>query len=94
MALAEETKRITAQFEYTDDDVNRGVQEFLRQMRKIYTFGLCLWRWTSNRSSTDEGLEKDGTSLSQIPTYVTGVPNGTEKVRQSCPMLLPYQSNI
>ena len=34
MALAEETKRITAQFEYTDDDVNKGVQEFLRQMRK------------------------------------------------------------
>ncbi|ROV96712.1 hypothetical protein VSDG_05620 [Cytospora chrysosperma] len=25
------------------------------------------------------GLEEDGTSLSQIPTYVTGVPNGTEK---------------
>jgi hypothetical protein len=29
----------------------------------------------------DEGLRKDGTSVSQIPTYVTGVPNGTEKVR-------------
>jgi len=28
----------------------------------------------------DEGLQKDGTSISQIPTYVTGVPNGTEKV--------------
>jgi hexokinase len=28
----------------------------------------------------DEGLQKDGTSLSQIPTYVTAVPNGTEKV--------------
>ncbi|KAF2458133.1 hypothetical protein BDY21DRAFT_267098, partial [Lineolata rhizophorae] len=27
----------------------------------------------------DEGLHKDGTSLSQIPTYVTSVPNGTEK---------------
>lgn len=26
-----------------------------------------------------EGLERDGTSLSQIPTYVTAVPNGTEK---------------
>ncbi|ROW16485.1 hypothetical protein VPNG_02713 [Cytospora leucostoma] len=25
------------------------------------------------------GLEQDGTSMSQIPTYVTGVPNGTEK---------------
>ncbi|KAK6956316.1 hypothetical protein Daesc_001591 [Daldinia eschscholtzii] len=59
MALAEETKRITAQFDYTDDDVNKGVKEFLRQM--------------------SEGLERDGTSLSQIPTYVTGVPNGTEK---------------
>ncbi|RYP59149.1 hypothetical protein DL769_008656 [Monosporascus sp. CRB-8-3] len=59
MALAEETKRITAQFEYTDDDVNKGVQEFLRQMH--------------------EGLDKDGTSMSQIATYVTGVPNGTEK---------------
>ncbi|KAK7408910.1 glucokinase [Neonectria punicea] len=27
----------------------------------------------------NEGLEKDSTSLAQIPTYVTGVPNGTEK---------------
>ena len=27
----------------------------------------------------DEGLAQDGTSLSQIPTYVTAVPNGTEK---------------
>ncbi|KFY08227.1 hypothetical protein V492_06422, partial [Pseudogymnoascus sp. VKM F-4246] len=26
-----------------------------------------------------EGLVKDGTSMSQIPTYVTAVPNGTEK---------------
>ncbi|KIV99657.1 uncharacterized protein PV09_08712 [Verruconis gallopava] len=27
----------------------------------------------------DEGLQKDGTHLSQIPTFVTAVPNGTEK---------------
>ncbi|ODA83311.1 hypothetical protein RJ55_01824 [Drechmeria coniospora] len=26
-----------------------------------------------------EGLKRDGTSISQIPTYVTGVPDGTEK---------------
>ncbi|KAI8624879.1 glucokinase [Xylariaceae sp. FL1651] len=58
-SLIEETKRVVAQFDYTDDDVNKGVQEFLRQM--------------------NEGLQKDGTSMSQIPTYVTGVPNGTEK---------------
>ena len=29
----------------------------------------------------EEGLEKQGTTMSHIPTYVTGVPNGTEKVR-------------
>lgn len=29
---------------------------------------------------TVEGLEENGTSMAQIPTYVTGVPNGTEKV--------------
>ena len=28
----------------------------------------------------DEGLERQGTTMSQIPTYVTAVPNGTEKV--------------
>ncbi|UNI24057.1 Hexokinase [Purpureocillium takamizusanense] len=59
MALAAETKRVVAQFDFSDSDVDLHVKEFLRQM--------------------DEGLEKDGTSLSQIPTYVTGVPNGTEK---------------
>ncbi|KAL2262431.1 hypothetical protein VTK26DRAFT_1334 [Humicola hyalothermophila] len=59
MSLEAETKSIVAQFEYTDEDVNKGVKEFLRQMQV--------------------GLEKDGTSLSQIPTYVTGVPNGKEK---------------
>lgn len=30
----------------------------------------------------DEGLEKQGTTMSQIPSYVTAVPNGTEKVLQ------------
>jgi hexokinase len=30
---------------------------------------------------SDEGLGKEGTTLSQIPTFVTAVPNGTEKVR-------------
>ncbi|KAG5958549.1 hypothetical protein E4U57_001256 [Claviceps arundinis] len=59
MALADETKRVISQFEFSDAHVNKHVEEFLVQMK--------------------EGLENDGTSLSQIPTYVTGVPNGTEK---------------
>lgn len=28
----------------------------------------------------EEGLVKEGTTLSQIPTFVTEVPNGSEKV--------------
>jgi len=36
-----------------------------------------------DQSSTDEGLQKSGTTMSQIPTYVTAVPNGTEKVWQN-----------
>ncbi|POR36908.1 Phosphotransferase [Tolypocladium paradoxum] len=59
MALATETTRVVSQFDFSDQDVNTHVREFLQQMR--------------------DGLEADGTSISQIPTYVTGVPNGTEK---------------
>jgi hexokinase len=33
---------------------------------------------------SDEGLQKSGTTMSQIPTYVTAVPNGTEKVSLNC----------
>lgn len=32
MTLAEAAQAIVGQFEYSDDDVNRGVKEFLRQM--------------------------------------------------------------
>lgn len=60
MALLKEAQRIAEQFSYSDENVNQGVREFIRQM--------------------DEGLEKQGTTMSQIPSYVTAVPNGTEKV--------------
>jgi hypothetical protein len=32
MALEAETKAFVAKFDYTDEDVNKGVKEFLRQM--------------------------------------------------------------
>ncbi len=59
MALAVAAERVAAEFEYSKEDVNRGVQAFIQQM--------------------DEGLGKKGATMSQIPTYVTAVPNGTEK---------------
>lgn len=40
----------------------------------------CARELTIAEPLVELGLEKDGTSMSQIPTYVTGVPNGTEKV--------------
>lgn len=60
MGLAEEAKRIAAQFDFGPQQVNDGVKAFLAQMH--------------------EGLQESGTQLSQIPTFVTAVPNGTEKV--------------
>lgn len=59
MSLLQEVKRVAAEFEFTDDDVNKAVKEFILEM--------------------NEGLQKNATTMSQIPTYVTGVPNGTEK---------------
>lgn len=59
MKLADEAKRVAAEFEFPAEGVRKAVKEFIREM--------------------DEGLQKDGTEMSQIPTYVTAVPNGTEK---------------
>lgn len=36
-----------------------------------------------------EGLGKQGAQMSQIPTYVTSVPNGTEKVHLAYDRLTP-----
>ncbi|KAM0249019.1 hypothetical protein ACHAQJ_009226 [Trichoderma viride] len=58
MGLAEHTSKIVSQFEFSDEELNRHVEEFLRQ--------------------TDTGLKEEGSSISQIPSYVTGVPDGTE----------------
>lgn len=60
MSLIKEAQRIAGEFEYSSDQVNKGVKAFIEQM--------------------EEGLGKEGATMSQIPTYVTAVPNGTEKV--------------
>jgi hexokinase len=59
MALVEQARRVSAEFDFDADHVRKAVKEFIREM--------------------DEGLQTTGTELSQIPTYVTAVPNGTEK---------------
>lgn len=47
---------------------------------RIESFRLVTdWEGQGADNGTDEGLQKNATTMSQIPTYVTGVPNGTEK---------------
>jgi hexokinase len=59
-ALLDEATRIAREFDYPADQVQRGVEEYIKQ--------------------SNEGLAQENTTLSQIPTFVTAVPNGTEKV--------------
>jgi len=37
MALAEQARKVAAEFEYSDQDVNRGTKEFVRQMSECWT---------------------------------------------------------
>lgn len=45
-------------------------------------FFLLLLRDGLKWGSLDVGLQNDGQPMTMIPTYVTSVPNGTEKVKQ------------
>jgi hexokinase len=44
MTLEAETTAIVSKFDYSDDDVNKGVKEFLRQMGKVLCAGAILKR--------------------------------------------------
>lgn len=61
--MIREAARIVKDLEFTEDDLQRNIQEFRNQIRT--------------------GLMKDGTNLSQIPTHVTDLPSGSEKVSES-----------
>ncbi|PHH50610.1 Glucokinase [Ceratocystis fimbriata CBS 114723] len=67
MSLEAATTKIVDQFEVSDESLNSSVKEFLQQMDKF------------TLKFTEDGLASDNTSLAQIPTYVTGVPDGSEK---------------
>lgn len=94
MSLLEEAKRVAAEFEYTDDEVRKGVKHFIHQMSTLPSLCASYYpvvrveQWDNRLTSiADEGLAKNGSTMSQIPTYVTAVPNGTEKVRLLFPKL-------
>jgi hexokinase len=78
MSLKEAAKKVEAEFDFTAEDVRKAVKEFLREMGTIDNANIQILR--TNSALIDEGLEKDGQTLNQIPTYVTAVPNGSEEV--------------
>jgi len=80
MSLLKEAQRVAAEFDYPAKDVNRGVKEFMREMGMIIRSPPNIELCVLNLLSAEEGLQNVGSTMSQIPTYVTAVPNGTEKV--------------
>ena len=38
MSLLEEARQVAAEFDYTAQDVNKGVKEFIRQMGRLMLF--------------------------------------------------------
>jgi len=81
MPLAEAAQKAVAEFEYSAEDVKAGVKEFLAEMGENSLQPIC--GTFADSFVSEEGLQKSGAMMSQIPTYVTAVPNGTEKVRRS-----------
>jgi hexokinase len=78
MTLAEAVEKVVKEFDFTDDNIRNAVKEFLAEMGKLYMF--IVGPWVSTNHFIDDGLKNDGAMMNQIPTYVTAVPNGTEKV--------------
>lgn len=85
MALLAESKRVAAEFKLTDDDVRRVAAEFVNELGALESNVYAVYAQADNH--TEEGLAKNATNMSQIPTYVTGVPNGTEKVSRHAVVL-------
>lgn len=73
---------MAAEFEYTDEQVRKGVEHFMHQMSMLRPHWHGFFEYERHKANKHlaEGLEKNGSTMAQIPTYVTAAPNGTEKV--------------
>ena len=74
---------IAAQFDYSDDELRKCVENFRLQ--------LGLYNQSPNKQSyraltrrADEGLRERTPAMCQIPTYVTRAAQGMEKVNRTC----------
>ncbi|KAJ6262098.1 Glucokinase [Drechslerella dactyloides] len=68
--LLAKARAIGAEFVCEPEQVAKGVREYLRLMARLID---------NSVPSIDLGLAEHGQAMTMIPTYVTAVPNGTEK---------------
>lgn len=71
-----EARRIAAEFNVSAEDVRKTVTHFVQQMGTNRSL-----RFLTNEKLTlpqEDGLAKDGDTM--IPSFVTALPTGTEKV--------------
>lgn len=79
----EKAEVIAAQFDYSDDEIRTCVGKFRLQLG-LYTQSLDKPFLIALNHHADEGLRERTPAMCQIPTYVTRVAKGTEKVNVTC----------
>lgn len=73
--LLSRAQEIAYEFEFPREDLRKATKHFIQQMSML---NINCGVDPSNRIS-DDGLMKNGTTLAQIPSYVTAIPNGSEE---------------
>ncbi|RKF76250.1 Glucokinase [Golovinomyces cichoracearum] len=77
MALSDIARRVAEEYNLSDVEVRKNVNEFIAQLSAYYPSNKI--HELKSNIKIGEGLKNCNTNISQIPTYVTSVPNGTEK---------------
>lgn len=80
MALQQAADKIAAEFEYPAEDVRRGVKAFLQEMSESGEDNFLPARPAADGNPVEKGLAGEPDGMNMIPTYVTAVPDGSEKV--------------
>ncbi len=80
-SLQEIAEQVAREFDFTGEDLRRGVTGFIQQMSKKlsppFDFELQLSNYL------DDGLRVHGSTIEQLPSFITKVPTGVEKVGET-----------
>jgi len=80
-SIQEASERIASEFEFTRDDLRKAVKAFIQQLSRSSPGHACNpWKHVGAKKSPDDGLQKPGTTIEQLPSFITKVPTGSEKV--------------